>query len=484
MDGGAYTLVDFYAPATAHQQSICRRPGLAPGPHTVAISSTVRRNPSSVGGNTYLDAFDVTGTLTQAPVRHQQADTRITYSGPWYTNASTSLSGGSYAAGTSTGTVLVSFTGTAIDLIGTLSPYGGIAEVSIDGGAPVDADFWGGAATSHKRRVWGVSGLSDAPHTLAVTVTTRRNPASLGGMAYVDAFDVAGTLSQAPVRHQQTDPRIALSGPWTTTSSTSLSGGSYAGGTSGAVMVLRFDGTALDLIGTLSSFGGIATVSVDGGAPADIDFYGAVHEPQAACLGRLGPHRRSPHRPRHRHEPQERLLVGVQHLPRRLRRLRHADPRTLRADRPADHLRRSLDHHRQPVAVRWPLRGRHLTGHPDPRLRRQRHRPGRHQEPLRRHRHGLDRRRTPDRRRLLRRHHRPQEPHLVGERAFPRTPHPDAQCHHPPERPRPRAATPTWTRSTWRGCWWSRGGANALLRTEVGHRRRGVSPQRGTLAKD
>ncbi len=183
----------------------------------MAISATVRRNPSSVGGNTYLDAFDVAGSLLQASTRYQQVDSKVTWAGTWATNTSTSLSGGSYAGAGPGAIMLAKFDGTAIDLIGTLSPYGGIAEVSIDGAAPTDADFYGGAATSHKRRVWGVSGLSSGPHTIALTVTTRRNPASLGGMAYVDALDVSGTLAQAPTRYQQTDTRVGFSGPWTTT---------------------------------------------------------------------------------------------------------------------------------------------------------------------------------------------------------------------------------------------------------------------------
>ena len=54
--------------------------------------------------------------------------------------AITNITSGSYASGTSTATALVSFTGTGIDLIGTRGAYGGIAEVSVDGAAPTDAD--------------------------------------------------------------------------------------------------------------------------------------------------------------------------------------------------------------------------------------------------------------------------------------------------------------------------------------------------------
>ncbi len=60
-------------------------------------------------------------------------------------------------------------------------------------------------------------------------------------------------------------------------------------------MLVRFDGTAIDLIGTLSPYGGIAEVSIDGAAPVDADFYGgAATSPQAACLGGLGTRRPVP----------------------------------------------------------------------------------------------------------------------------------------------------------------------------------------------
>ena len=233
----------------------------------------------------YIDALDVAGTLAQAPVRYQQTDTKIGFSGPWTTTSSLSLSGGSYAGGTSSAVMTLRFTGTALDLIGTLSNFGGIAEVSVDGGAPTDADFYG-PGTSHKRRVWEVSGLSAGPHTVRLVVTSRRNASSSGGNAYIDAFDIAGTLLAA--RFEQTDPLISWHGPWTTTESGSLSGGSYAGGTSTATMTLAFDGTGIDLVGTKSLYGGIATVSIDGGAPQDADFYAATTMHKRRIWGVLG----------------------------------------------------------------------------------------------------------------------------------------------------------------------------------------------------
>jgi hypothetical protein len=271
VDGAAATLVDFYASTIRHQQVVWSVTGLTPGVHTVAVSGTVLRNSASLGGNIYVDAFDVTGVLLQAATRFQQTDARVGFTGPWITTSSLSLSGGSYVGGTASGVMTLRFDGTAMDLIGTLSPFGGISTISVDGGTPLDIDFYA-SATSHQRKVWGTSGLSAGPHSVRLVVTSRRNPASSGGNAYVDAFDVMGALLAA--RFEQTDPLISYGGSWFTVSSPSLSGGSYARGVPGATMTLAFDGTSIDLVGTLSPYGGISTISVDGGAPTDANFYG------------------------------------------------------------------------------------------------------------------------------------------------------------------------------------------------------------------
>ncbi len=59
--------------------------------------------------------------------------------------------------------MVLRFDGTAADLIGTLSPTAA-SRRSRRRGAPADVDFYG-PGTSHKRKVWGVSGtLFRTPH--------------------------------------------------------------------------------------------------------------------------------------------------------------------------------------------------------------------------------------------------------------------------------------------------------------------------------
>ena len=82
---------------------------------------------------------------------------------------------------------------------------------------------------------------------------------------------------------EQTDPRLVLSGEWTTYAAPAMSGGSHIfTKTPGSSIDVAFVGTRLDLIATTGPKYGIATVSVDGGAPASVDFYSTDTQVQQA----------------------------------------------------------------------------------------------------------------------------------------------------------------------------------------------------------
>jgi hypothetical protein len=87
----------------------------------------------------------------------------------------------------------VRFTGHQIKLFGVKEPWSNIATVSIDGGATVDVDFYANPATATVVQVYQSPLLTEATHTLVLTMTSRRNPASGGGNAVT--FDRAEILS-------------------------------------------------------------------------------------------------------------------------------------------------------------------------------------------------------------------------------------------------------------------------------------------------
>jgi hypothetical protein len=91
--------------------------------------------------------------------------------------------------------VTVNFTGSQISLFGMKEPWDNIGTVSIDGGAAVDVDFYASAVSATTVQVYSSPALADAAHTLKLTMTSRRNPASSGGNAIT--FDKAVVTSGA-----------------------------------------------------------------------------------------------------------------------------------------------------------------------------------------------------------------------------------------------------------------------------------------------
>ena len=90
--------------------------------------------------------------------------------------------------------------------------------------------------------------------------------------------------------------------------------------TANSTLSLAFDGTAIDLVGTKSLYGGIATVSIDGGAATDADFYGPATAHKQRIWSATGLSPGTSHADAHGHEPQEPLLARRQLLRRRVRR--------------------------------------------------------------------------------------------------------------------------------------------------------------------
>jgi hypothetical protein len=91
--------------------------------------------------------------------------------------------------------VNVAFTGTYIAWLAKKSPVYGKAKLILDGGAPETIDLYNSTAVFTK--VWEKT-LDAGPHTLRIEWTGTKNSAATDYNISVDAFDVIGTLSQAP----------------------------------------------------------------------------------------------------------------------------------------------------------------------------------------------------------------------------------------------------------------------------------------------
>jgi hypothetical protein len=248
---------------------------LSDGPHTLTVEV--------LSGTVVVDAFDIQPTTT---VSHwQDTDPNLTYSAGW-TKASTDFpfsgNGASnppelpvtaqetYVGGAS---VTLPFRGTAIHWIGYRGPDGGIAQVRVDGGPIVEVDTYSPTA-KYQEVVFTATGLADANHTLTITATGGRNPASSAARIVVDAFNVM-TPGR---RYENNDPAIALNpavdsdgplGPldWNLNNTNRIwsGGGTATSNTMGNTATFSFTGTSVSWIGCMkSSAGGTANVYIDG----------------------------------------------------------------------------------------------------------------------------------------------------------------------------------------------------------------------------
>jgi hypothetical protein len=199
--------------------------------------------------------------------------------------------------------------------------------------------------------VWSTGPLSSGPHTVKIAWTGQRNPRSIFTYVDVDAFDVVGTLTgglapttttvpttttaptttttvpttttttapttttttapttttttapttttttapSATTRYEQTDPNLVYTGTWTSSSSSTLSGGTmkYTFG-AGASVTISFTGTYLAWIARTGASYGIAQVTLDGGTPVLVDLYSSATFNQQAVWS-TGPLSSGPH---------------------------------------------------------------------------------------------------------------------------------------------------------------------------------------------
>jgi len=168
---------------------------------------------SSSPAKVVVDAFEVDPQI----VSHvQEADPDATYSAGW-TQASNNLNwsgSGAFNAGElppgakvtekAGASVTFKFRGTSVSWSGYSGPDAGIALVKVDGGNPKEVDTYS-SGTKVQQVVFTAGGLTDAPHTLTIEATGRKNAASSAAKIFVDAFDV----TTPGRRHEQGDVRRA-----------------------------------------------------------------------------------------------------------------------------------------------------------------------------------------------------------------------------------------------------------------------------------
>jgi hypothetical protein len=286
IDGGAPIEVDMYAPSYSYQQVVFEQAGLSPGSHTLRIVTMAATNPLSTGSYADLDAVEAEGVVTMARFENTNPGLVFSSSG-WWTSSSSQRSGGSSQTTIGGGKSLdVVFEGPAVRLLASTGPNRGMISVSIDGGAPIEVDMYA-PSYSYEQTVFEQAGLSPGSHTLRIVTMAATNPLSTASYVDLDAVDAEGVVPMA--RFENTNPGLVFSPFWWTSSSSQRSGGSSQttiGG--GKSLDVVFEGPAVRLLASPGPNRGMVSVSIDGGAPIEVDMYAPSYSYQQVVFQQAG----------------------------------------------------------------------------------------------------------------------------------------------------------------------------------------------------
>ena len=203
-----------------------------PAPDNAAVATMARANPDNGTQFVYVRQADATSTTTanthlaltadqSAGYTHDDVDPALTYTGAWtHAGPSSGYTGGDWDSteswsATAGDSVTVNFTGTAVQWIGPKNTNGGIGAVAIDGTQVGTVDTYAAAGKEFQQVLFSQAGLASGSHTLTITVTGQKNPASSSATVVVDAINVPTAAQQAnyyPVVPQQAGTSITLPG--------------------------------------------------------------------------------------------------------------------------------------------------------------------------------------------------------------------------------------------------------------------------------
>ncbi|MDP9386901.1 MAG: Ig-like domain-containing protein [Actinomycetota bacterium] len=269
-------------------------PAISPASGTSDAAGVVRFAVASttVGTNTFAATDTTDGVVVDqraevafvAPARTlEETDPAASFA--WaQVSAPKKAYGGSYVTERLAGaSASYAFSGTAVTWYTLTGPNQGTARVAIDGVDQGSFDLYAKRATYKVARSF--SGLAAGAHTITVTVTGQKAPASTDTLVAVDAFAVGRSVDATP----------ALTARWAAVSASGASGGAYArADLAGAEVTVSFTGTQVEWFTVAGPGGGQAEVYVDGARRASVDTYAptTTYGVAAASIGGLadGPH--------------------------------------------------------------------------------------------------------------------------------------------------------------------------------------------------
>jgi hypothetical protein len=207
------------------------------------------------------------------PGIYDDRDSHISYAGTWSQATQTGDYEGTHTWSNTTGsTVSLTFTGTEVTYVYPLYSSRGYASVSIDGSV-VSSQLDAYASTWVMQKLATYSGLSNAKHTITVTVLGTHDSQSSGSIVALDAFIVG-------ISFDDNNPTITYSSGWTSLAQTGDWDGTHEYITSAGSASFVFAGSFVTYVFPSGSNRGIASVTIDGAAQSSVDEYSAATEPQ------------------------------------------------------------------------------------------------------------------------------------------------------------------------------------------------------------
>ncbi len=189
VDGVWKARVDLRATSASYQLMAFSTGTLPAGDHSLKI---VRSPACPTGKYVTVDAVDIWGTISDPPIRYEQADTHIAKVGSWTNFTKTAASGGSYGRSlTSTpaaASATIYFTGSRLDWIAMKGTTAGSADVYLDGNLVTTINLNATTAT-YNLVVWSTGTLLEGDHWVRLV----RNPAGgTPGYLTLDAVEIWG----------------------------------------------------------------------------------------------------------------------------------------------------------------------------------------------------------------------------------------------------------------------------------------------------
>lgn len=183
--------------------------------HTIRIEVTGQRNGASTSANVDFDAFMIVGAYVAEPMRFENTDPSILYSGQWVVTPITGASGGTVHRVNQPGAASqFNFNGGQVSWLTTKGPNRGIARVLVDNVWRETVDLY--APSELVNQLITYSSLGDGAHTIRVEVTGTRSGPAIDTVVDIDAF----VTTNAPATPQPTPTQTMTPTPTMTVTPT------------------------------------------------------------------------------------------------------------------------------------------------------------------------------------------------------------------------------------------------------------------------